>query len=115
TAALSAAALAAAGSFVACKSERSTAPAVEDVSLKSEGPMNPALISSGQTIFRFDTFGDETFWTDTLRMHEIIRTSVSPNTALSVGLKVDVDALPDAVKTAIQTNGVDLNAPATTV
>ena len=26
----------------------------------------------GQAIFRFDTFGDEQLWTDTLRMHEVI-------------------------------------------
>jgi cytochrome c2 len=48
-------------------------------------------------------------------MHEVIRTSVSPATALSVGLKVDVDALPAAVKTALQNKSIDLNSPATTV
>ena len=47
----------------------------------------------GQAIFRFDTFGDEQLWTDVLRMHEAIAT-VDPTTALSVGLKVDADALP---------------------
>jgi mono/diheme cytochrome c family protein len=66
-------------------------------------------------IFRFDAFGDETFWTDTLRMHEVIRTSVSPATALSVGLKVDVDALPAAVRTGILNGTIDLDSPATTV
>ena len=47
--------------------------------------------------FRFDTFGDEIAWTDTLRMHEVISAAVDPTTALSVGLKVDADALPAAV------------------
>ena len=47
----------------------------------------------GQAIFRFDTFGDEQLWTDVLRMHEAIAT-VDPATALAVGLKVDVEALP---------------------
>ena len=47
----------------------------------------------GQAIFRFDTFGDEQLWTGVLRMHEAIAT-VDPKTALSVGLKVDADALP---------------------
>lgn len=51
-----------------------------------------ALVAQGQQIFRFDTFGDETQWTDTLRMHEVIRTAVDPTTALSVGLKVDAEA-----------------------
>ena len=47
----------------------------------------------GQAIFRYDTFGDEQLWTDVLRMHEAIAT-VDPATALAVGLKVDVEALP---------------------
>ena len=42
---------------------------------------------------RYDTFGDEQLWTDVLRMHEVIAT-VAPATALAVGLKVDVEALP---------------------
>ena len=64
----------------------------------------------GKQIFRFDTFGNETFWTDTLRLHEVIAKAVDPTTALSVGLKVDSDALPPGIlKTA------DLKSPATTV
>src|SRR5687768_7638644 len=54
----------------------------------------PAQIASGQTIFRFDTFGDETWWTDTLQMHSVISAALSPTLALQLGLKVDVDALP---------------------
>jgi mono/diheme cytochrome c family protein len=77
------------------------------------GP-SPAAISQGKDIFRFDTFGDETFWTDTLRLHEIVQT-ISPATALSVGLKVDADTLPPAVLAAIEAGQVDLNDPATTV
>src|SRR5262245_33867258 len=49
--------------------------------------------ANGRDIFRFDTFRDEQLWTDTLRLHEAIST-VSPATALAVGLKVDSDALP---------------------
>jgi hypothetical protein len=64
----------------------------------------------GQQIFRFDTFGDEQLWTDTLRMHEVIQSSVSPTTALAVGLKVDAAALPPNF---LATH--DLNSPATTV
>lgn len=74
------------------------------------GPSSPSLIAQGRDIFRFDTFGDETFWTDTLQMHEVISTSVSPATALSVGLKVDSDALPAGILAT-----ADLNDPATTV
>ena len=72
-------------------------------------PDSPQL-ADGRQIFRFDTFGDETFWTDTLRIHEIIQSGVSPRTALAVGLKVDADALPPGTL-----EGADLDAPATTV
>lgn len=51
---------------------------------------------NGQAIFRYDTFGDEQLWTDVLRMHEVIAT-IPPTTALAVGLKVDVEALPPEI------------------
>jgi mono/diheme cytochrome c family protein len=70
--------------------------------------------TNGQTIFRFDTFGDEQLWTDVLRMHEVIAT-VSPRTALGVGLKVDVDALPPEVVAALRDGKVNLDDPAVTV
>jgi processive rubber oxygenase RoxA-like protein len=76
---------------------------------------DPALIAKGQQIFRYDTFGDETQWTDTLRMHEVIRTAVDPVTALSVGLKVDSEALPAAVVQGIRDGSIDLKSPDTTV
>jgi hypothetical protein len=68
----------------------------------------------GQDIFRFDTFGDEQLWTNVLRMHEVLPT-VSPATALAVGLKVDVDALPRNVIRALRAGAVDLTDPAVTV
>jgi len=67
----------------------------------------------GQAIFRYDTFGDEQLWTAVLRMHEPIAT-VDPVTALSVGLKVDVDALPAATVAALRAGQVDLTNPAVT-
>jgi hypothetical protein len=74
-----------------------------------------ALVEQGKQTFRFDTFGDEAQWTDVLRMHEVIRTAVSPVVALSVGLKVDAEALPLAVVQGILNGSVDLASPATTV
>jgi mono/diheme cytochrome c family protein len=74
-----------------------------------------SLVTQGRHIFRFDTFGDEAKWTDTLRMHEVIANSVDPLTALGVGLKVDADALPQSVKDGIAAGTVDLSSPATTV
>jgi hypothetical protein len=74
---------------------------------------NPA--PSGQAIFRFDTFGDEQLWTDRLRLHEVIESNIDPLTALSLGLKVDVDALPDSIRAAILSGEVDLTDPAITL
>jgi cytochrome c5 len=74
-----------------------------------------SLIAQGRTIFRLETFGDEAKWTDTLRLHEVIAAAVDPTTALSVGLKVDVDALPQEVKDGIVNGSVDLKSPATTL
>src|SRR5499433_2813115 len=70
--------------------------------------------TDGKSIFRFDTFGDEQKWTDTLQMQKVIR-NVSPRTALAVGLKVDSDALPPAVINAIRAGQVNLNDPAVTI
>ena len=72
--------------------------------------LDPQLVAEGKEIFRFDTFGDDVFWTDTLGLHRVIQSGVSPATALSVGLKVDASALPAGIL-----ESADLNDPATTV
>lgn len=95
-----------------------TPPPSEDL---TENAMN--LIQEGQQIFRFDTFGDEAFWGDTLKLHQAIQGSefggtgegVSPETALAVGLKVDMDALPADLVSDLEAGNVDLTAPATTL
>jgi mono/diheme cytochrome c family protein/cytochrome c5 len=76
---------------------------------------DPATIEQGKQTFRFDTFGDEAQWTDALRLHEVITAAVDPVTALSVGLKVDAEALPPAVVQGIKDGSVDLKSPATTI
>lgn len=78
-------------------------------------PLNAQLVAEGKDIFRYDTFGNETFWTDVLQMNEVVEAAVSPATALSVGLKVDAAALPPEVVAAIQNGEVDLNDPQTTL
>jgi len=67
-------------------------------------------IAEGQRIFRFETFGDEQLWTDTLHLNEVVEKNVDPTTALKVGLKVDADVLPPGTL-----EKVDLKSPATTV
>src|SRR6266849_193164 len=81
------------------------------------------LVNQGKKIFRFDTFGDQAFWGDTLKLHQAIEGSgsggvgpgVSPKTALTVGLKVDIDALPSNLVEQVQHGQVNLNDPAVTV
>jgi hypothetical protein len=82
---------------------------------KAPPTVDPALASKGRDIFRFDTFEDESFWTGTLKMNEVIQSAVDPKTALSVGLKVDADALPPAVVEGIQNGSISLTSPDTTV
>jgi mono/diheme cytochrome c family protein len=51
------------------------------------------LERQGREIFRDDTFGNEQFWTDTARLHEVVTRQVQPLEALGLGLKVDMDRL----------------------
>jgi hypothetical protein len=80
------------------------------------------LIHEGRKTFRFDTFGDEGFWGDTLKLHEAIEgqqfggigPGLKPTTALSLGLKVDIDAVLRGLKNRIAANRTD-DDPATTL
>jgi hypothetical protein len=82
---------------------------------RSTAMSDAEVIEQGKQTFRFDTFGDETQWTNALRMHEVIRSAVDPTTALAVGLKVDAQALPAAVVKGIQDGSISLTSPGTTV
>jgi hypothetical protein len=81
------------------------------------------MLESGRRIFRFDTFGSEAFWGDALQLHKAIAGEknggvgggVSPKIALSVGLKVDADALPAALKQQLKDGKVNLDDPAITL
>jgi len=81
------------------------------------------LLDDGRQTFRFDTFGDEAFWGDSLMLHEAIQGSkfggvgpgVSPAAALSLGLKVDVDALSKGAQKDLEKGSFDVNDPANTL
>ena len=81
------------------------------------------LIAQGREIFRYDTFGDEAFWGDTLHLHQAIEGArfggvgpgLSPAAALATGLKVDVDALPQPLVEQLKQGKVNLADPATTL
>jgi mono/diheme cytochrome c family protein len=80
------------------------------------------MIVEGRQIFRYDTFGSEDFWGGKVRLHEALAgeklggvgPGVSPKTALSLGLKVDAEALPAELVAQIKAGKVDLDDPATT-
>jgi hypothetical protein len=80
-------------------------------------------VKQGEQTFRFDTFGDQAFWGDTLKLHEAIEGArlggvgpgVSPKTALRVGLKIDVEALPVSLLQELLNGKVNLNDPAVTL
>ena len=97
------------GAFSACSepppSDATATSSIELEEARVHGPDMP-----GEYIFRYITFGDAEFWTDTLHMNEVIETAVDPTTALAVGLKVDATAVPPDVLAS-----ADLTDPATTV
>src|ERR1700704_2320758 len=82
-----------------------------------------SMLEEGKKTFRYETFGSEAFWGDALQLHKAIAgeknggvgPGVSPKTALSVGLKVDSDALPGTLKKQLAAGKVNLDDPATTI
>lgn len=82
-----------------------------------------AMLDQGRHTFRYDTFGDEAFWGGALNLQQAIAgeklggagPGVSPKTALSVGLKVDADALPASLVEQIKAGKVNMDDPATTL
>ena len=78
------------------------------------------MIEAGRRIFRYDTFGDEAFWGDALKLHQAIAgekhggvgPGVSPKTALAVGLKVDVGGAARCDSSSLKAGQVDLDDPA---
>jgi mono/diheme cytochrome c family protein len=108
------------GIGVACATKETPVPDAAAVDTTPTGfavasDSSPQTIGDGQQVFRFETFGDEKFWSDTARMHEVVQKAVDPTTALSVGLKVDAEAIPADVAAAIKAGKVDLKSPATTL
>lgn len=92
----------------------------DDVTIEAN---SSKMIATGRKTFRFDTFGDEAFWGDTLKLHQAIEGAalggvgpgVSPTTALAVGLKVDADALPASVVQALKAGQLNLRDPRVTL
>jgi cytochrome c5 len=116
------------GSYRLVGAQRASAQTEEPGALPSGfAAMTPdnseRMLKEGQKTFRFDTFGDEAWWGDTLHLHEAIEGAklggvgpgISPATALFLGLKVDLDALPPSLVQQLKKGKVDLNDPAVTL
>jgi hypothetical protein len=98
-----------------CADDDEASPAKAADSPPETPTVDARLARQGRDIFRFETFGDETFWTDTLQMNTVVQTAVDPTTALSVGLKVDAEALPAEVVAGVEDGSLSLTEPATTL
>ncbi|MFN0205486.1 MAG: c-type cytochrome [Planctomycetota bacterium] len=85
-----------------------------DASGKRDDPSMQTL-ADGRKTFRFETFGNEEYWTGTAKLHSVIQQSVTPAMALRVGLKIDAAAIPADVAAGIRNGTVDLNSTATTI
>ena len=92
-------------------------------SAKAPKPFNQRFFEQGRAIFRFDTFGDQAWWGDTLQLHRAVEGAkfggvgpgISPKAALALGLKVDATAIPSKTAAAIKAGQVNLDDPATTL
>ena len=81
------------------------------------------MLAEGKQTFRFETFGDEAYWTDALQLNKAILGEknggvgggLSPKAALAAGLKVDMDVIPADVAAAIKAGKVNLDDPAITL
>jgi cytochrome c553 len=81
------------------------------------------MLAEGKQTFRFETFGDEAYWTDALQLNRAITGEknggiggrLSPKAALAAGLKVDMDVIPADVAAAIKAGKVNLDDPAVTL
>jgi len=102
-----------------------TTAKVETATPESKRAINSqaeAMVNEGRDIFRFDTFGSENFWVNT-RLHDAIAgeknggvgPGVSPNDALKLGLKVDLQKTPKALLPLLQAGKIDLNDPSNTL
>jgi len=55
--------------------------------------------AAGQDVYRMETFGDESFWTDAARLPAgMLAAKFTPVDALKAGYQVNIDAIDDAMK-----------------
>jgi hypothetical protein len=110
--------------FIQCSNPSSGQ--INNTDKKAEDPVIEnanKMLAEGKQTFRFETFGDESYWTDALQLNKAIAgeknggigAGLSPKAALAAGLKVDMDVIPADVATAIKAGKVNLDDPAVTL
>jgi hypothetical protein len=114
-------------SFIQCtnSSDGQTTSNAKITNNESDDPVSAnakQMLEEGKQTFRFETFGDETYWSDALQLNKAVAgeknggigTGLSPNAALAAGLKVDMDVIPADVAAAIKA-GSKLDDPVVTL
>ena len=92
---------------------------------ENPNPHQTGNAAAGRDVFRFETFGNEGFWTDAARLPKgMIDAKFTPKQALEAGLQVDVEAIDPAMRKVMEAelktdmsprNAPTLNDPKTTV
>lgn len=116
----------------ACSGQRE-APAGKADARPSDGPVttqNPkpharGNATAGRDVYRFETFGNEGFWTDAMRLPKgMMDAKFTPKQALEAGLQVDAEAIDPAMRKKMEAelktdlspqNAPMLNDPRTTI
>ncbi len=92
---------------------------------QNPNPHQAGNAASGRDVFRFETFGNEGFWTDAARLPKgMMDAKFTPKQALEAGLQVDIEAIDPAMRKTMEAelktdmspqNAPMLNDPKTTV
>ena len=110
-----------------CSSEGTGIISGSDGPTTSDAPVihRVGAAASGRQVFNFETFGNEGFWTDAVRLQQgMVAEKVTPIMALKLGLSVDIDQLDAATQAALAAElktdlsparAPLLNDPATTI
>jgi len=91
------------GSKSRTATQKSDGPVVEAAAKQMNDPGHQTgEAAAGQKVFRFETFGNEGFWTDAMRLPKgMMDAKFTPVQALKAGLQVDVEALDPATRAAM--------------
>ncbi|MBA3693025.1 MAG: hypothetical protein H0W77_06240, partial [Acidobacteria bacterium] len=95
----------------ACSSRQETAQ-MQQSHAPSDGPgitVNPhphqsGNAEAGRDVYRFETFGNEGFWTDAARLPKgMMDAEFTPKQALEAGLQIDIEAIDPAMRKTLET------------